>query len=86
VTQRPVELSVAQQPRELAELSTREREVLTLVAEGKTNREIAERIVISEATARNHVSHILEKLDLKRRGEAAALAARLGLLDRRSGQ
>lgn len=81
VTERLVKLAASHEPDEIAELSAREREVLVLVAEGQTNRQIAEKLVISEATARNHVSHILEKLGLSRRGEAAALAARLGLLD-----
>jgi len=62
-------------------LSEREKEVLLLVAKGRTNREIAEALVISEHTARNHVSHILDKLGLSRRSEAAAYAAKLGLLD-----
>jgi DNA-binding NarL/FixJ family response regulator len=60
-------------------LSDREREVLGLVARGLTNRQIAERLVISELTARNHVSHILEKLGMARRAEAAAFAAQLRL-------
>ncbi len=80
VTQRLVALATKSGPTELAELSPREREVLELVARGKTNREIAEVLVISDATARNHVSHILEKLGMSRRSEAAALAAKLGLL------
>jgi two-component system response regulator DevR len=62
-------------------LSDREKEVLLLVAKGRTNREIAEALVISEHTARNHVTHILDKLGLSRRSEAAAYAAKLGLLD-----
>lgn len=62
-------------------LSEREKEVLLLVARGRTNREIAETLVISEHTARNHVTHILDKLGLSRRSEAAAYAAKLGLLD-----
>jgi len=62
-------------------LSDREKEVLLLVARGRTNREIAEALVISEHTARNHVTHILDKLGLSRRSEAAAYAAKLGLLD-----
>lgn len=66
-------------PDELAELTDRELEVLALVARGKTNKEIAAELVISEATARNHISHIFEKLGLTRRSEAAALATRLGL-------
>lgn len=54
-------------------LSKRESEVYALVAEGCTNREIGERLYISENTARNHVSHVLHKLGLSRRGQAAAL-------------
>ena len=60
-------------------LSEREREVIALIAEGLTNREIAERLVISEKTARNHVSNILDKLGLSRRSEAAAYAVRHGM-------
>ena len=56
------------------ELTEREREVLALVARGYTNKQIAEAIFVSEKTARNHVSHILEKLGLSRRSEAAAFA------------
>ncbi|MDP6301990.1 MAG: response regulator transcription factor [SAR202 cluster bacterium] len=61
-------------------ISDREREVITLVAQGMTNRQIAEKLVISENTARNHVSRILEKLNLTRRSEAAVFAAQHGLL------
>jgi DNA-binding NarL/FixJ family response regulator len=56
------------------ELTEREREVLALIARGYTNKQIAETLYISEKTARNHVSHILEKLGLARRSEAAAYA------------
>lgn len=84
VTRKLVQLSNQEGPSELASLSAREREVLALVAEGCTNREIAARLVISDATARNHVSHILEKLGLGRRSEAAALAARLGVTSPRN--
>jgi DNA-binding NarL/FixJ family response regulator len=56
------------------ELTEREREVLTLVARGYTNKQIADALYVSEKTARNHVSHILEKLGLSRRSEAAAFA------------
>lgn len=56
------------------ELTEREREVLTLIARGYTNKQIAEELFVSEKTARNHVSHILEKLGLARRSEAAAFA------------
>lgn len=64
-------------------LSEREREVLVLVAEGCTNKEIAERLVITEHTARNHVSRILDKLGLSRRSEAATFAAQHGLLKKK---
>jgi DNA-binding NarL/FixJ family response regulator len=60
----------------LGALSDREREVLTLLAEGLRNREIAERLVISEATVKTHVRHVLEKLRFRNRAEAAAFAAR----------
>ena len=63
------------------DLSRREAEVLLLVAKGFTNKEIAAELVISEHTARNHVAHILDKLGFSRRIEAAAYAARLGLLE-----
>ena len=79
VTERLVALASATDPPEIAALSPREREVLLRIARGDTNRQIADHLVISEATARNHVSHVLEKLGLSRRSEAAALAARLRL-------
>ncbi|MFG3554976.1 ATP-binding protein [Micromonospora sp. NPDC047557] len=61
-------------------LTSREREVLRLVAEGHSNSRIAERLFISPKTASVHVSRIIAKLDVTNRGEAAALARRLGLL------
>ncbi len=60
-------------------LTAREREVLELLAEGRTNREIATALVIAEKTASVHVSRILAKLDAGNRGEAAAIARRLGI-------
>ena len=80
VLERFRDLEAKEQTREVASLSPREREVLALVAEGLTNKQIAAQLFISENTARNHVSHILDKLDLTRRSEAAAFAARRGLL------
>jgi DNA-binding CsgD family transcriptional regulator/tetratricopeptide (TPR) repeat protein len=60
-------------------LTEREREVLALVAAGRTNRQIADALFISAKTASVHVSNILAKLDVANRGEAAAVAHRLGL-------
>ena len=61
----------------LSALSDREREVLALLAEGLTNREIAARLFISEKTVRNHVSGVLRKLGFRHRTEAALFAAPL---------
>ncbi len=80
-----VELASAGRDTRVGRLSPREREVLSLVARGYTNREIAEELVISPATARNHVSHILEKLGMGRRSEAAAFAAEMGIVRRGKG-
>jgi DNA-binding CsgD family transcriptional regulator/tetratricopeptide (TPR) repeat protein len=60
-------------------LTRREREVLALLAEGRTNRQIGQALFITEKTASLHVSHILAKLGVAGRGEAAAVAHRLGL-------
>ena len=57
-----------------SELTEREREVLALIARGYTNKQIAEALTVTEKTARNHVSHILEKLGFSRRSEAAVYA------------
>jgi DNA-binding CsgD family transcriptional regulator len=59
-------------------LTPREREVLALVAEGRTNRQIAEALFISDKTASVHVSNILAKLGVANRAEAAATVHRLG--------
>ena len=57
-------------------LTSREIEVATLVAEGLTNRQIADRLVISERTAQNHVQHILTKLGFSTRSQIAAWMSR----------
>jgi DNA-binding CsgD family transcriptional regulator len=62
-------------------LSAREVEVLRLVAAGRSNGEIAERLFITRKTAGVHVTHILNKLGVSNRVEAAMAAARLGLVD-----
>jgi DNA-binding NarL/FixJ family response regulator len=64
----------------LSALTAREREILALVAQGHSNREIAEQLVISERTARTHVSNVLSKLHLSSRTQAALLAIREGLI------
>ena len=79
VIQRLAELSKAPATPEGA-LSEREKEVLLLIAQGCTNKEIAARLFVSPFTARNHVIRILDKLGLSRRSEAAAQAVKMGLL------
>jgi DNA-binding CsgD family transcriptional regulator len=59
----------------LLRLSRREREVLELIIEGHTDKEIADRLYISPRTVTTHVTHILNKLGVGSRGEAAELAA-----------
>ncbi|HEX5861046.1 MAG TPA: response regulator transcription factor [Nocardioides sp.] len=62
---------------ELAGLTDQERKILTLIAEGMTNRQIGERLFLAEKTVKNYVSSILSKLGLERRTQAAVLASRL---------
>jgi DNA-binding NarL/FixJ family response regulator len=66
-----------------ASLTTREVEVLALVAQGLRNSGIAERLFLSPKTVDHHVSAILRKLDVRTRGEASAGAVRLGLTSQR---
>ena len=63
----------------LGDLSERELEVLSLVAEGLTNHDIAQRLVLSQHTVNRHVANILRKLGLPTRAAAASLAGRHGL-------
>jgi TolB-like protein/DNA-binding CsgD family transcriptional regulator len=66
--------------RALTELTAREREVLSLVASGQSNAQIAVRLGISEHTTKRHVANVLDRLQLPTRGAAATLAARHGLI------
>ena len=61
---------------EISLLSEQEQKILELIAEGKTNKEIAQEIYLSDKTVKNYVSSILSKLNLRRRSEAAAFIAR----------
>jgi two-component system, NarL family, response regulator DevR len=61
----------------LSALSDQEKRVLELIAEGLTNRQIADRMYLAEKTAKNYVSSVLTKLGMQRRSQAAAFAARL---------
>ena len=61
---------------ELGDLTAQERRILLLVAEGKTNKEIAGEVFLSDKTVKNYVSSILSKLNLQRRTQAAAFVAK----------
>jgi DNA-binding NarL/FixJ family response regulator len=62
-------------PPGMSELTAREREILLAIAAGSSNREIAQALFLSEGTVRNHISHILNRLDVRDRTQAAILAS-----------
>ena len=68
----------------MSPLTRREKEILLLVAQGLSNKAIAETLFLSQKTVRNHITHILEKLELTRRTELARYAWEMGLM--RQGQ
>jgi DNA-binding NarL/FixJ family response regulator len=76
-----LDLDATQQPEATNELTQREIEVLELIVEGKTNKEIASTLVISENTVKIHLRNILEKLHLQSRIQAAVYAVREGLVE-----
>lgn len=65
------------EPDELHDLSEQEKRILGYIAEGLTNRQIGERMYLAEKTVKNYVSHVLAKLGVERRTQAAVLAAKL---------
>ena len=84
ITKRVIEkftrISHPEPPKELADLTDRERDVLRLIARGLSNAEIASELFLTEATVKTHVTHILAKLDLRDRVQAVVLAYESGLV------
>jgi DNA-binding NarL/FixJ family response regulator len=68
-------------PKAFDELTTREQQVFRLIANGLSNPEIAQELYISETTVKTHVTHILQKLDLRDRVQAVVLAYQTGLFE-----
>jgi DNA-binding NarL/FixJ family response regulator len=81
VIEKFVTLSPPARPKEFGELSERERDVFRMMARGLSNAEIGSELFISETTVKTHVTHILQKLDLRDRVQAVVLAYQTGLFE-----
>ena len=85
ITQRVIRqftrLSRPAPPKELAELTAREEEVFRLIARGLSNAEIGKELYISDTTVKSHVTHVLQKLNLRDRVQAVVLAHQTGFVD-----
>ena len=75
----PVDLRYTKQKNEPS-ISNREKEILTYVAKGLTNKQIAKLLILSPSTVRNHISRIFAKFKIQRRAQATAIAIYSGLL------
>jgi DNA-binding NarL/FixJ family response regulator len=73
-------------PKELEELTAREMEVFRLIAQGLSNVEIGEQLFITDTTVKTHVTHVLQKLNLRGRVQAVVLAYQTGIVDGDPGQ
>jgi DNA-binding NarL/FixJ family response regulator len=72
-------------PKELEDLTSREMEVLQLIARGLSNAEIGEQLFISDTTVKTHVTHVFQKLNLRDRVQAVVLAYQAGIVDAEPG-